>query len=80
VADTKEITMSSGSRVIVPSGVKQLSIRAKVIRCKCSNPKQHADAGLVCPEGVSEGTRVVAYWHRNPLRRLAFRIKNFRSR
>lgn len=46
--------------VQVPAGAKSISVEAVIIRAN----------GDVEPLGT------VAYWHRNPLKRLAFRIKN----
>ena len=45
--------------VNVPAGAKQISVEASVIRA----------------DGSVEPLGVVAYWHQNPLKRLAFRTK-----
>lgn len=41
--------------------VRQTSVEAKIIRA----------------DGTVEDLGVIAYWHRNPLRRLAWRLKQF---
>lgn len=52
--------------------VKQQQIDAVVIRCGCGKP--HSHAGKVCPKGKREDHGTIAYWHKNPLRRLWFKI------
>ena len=49
------------------------SVSAVVVRCTCGNPASHA--GAVCPQGKTQDMGVISYWHRNPLRRLAWRVK-----
>ena len=59
----------------IPVGAKEVSIEAEVIRCTCGNPQSHVPNP--CPQGVSEGNKVVAYWHKNPIKRAIgqFRIR-----
>lgn len=49
------------------------TVSAVVIRCTCGKPESHA--GQVCPKGKAVDLGVISYYHRNPLRRLAWRIK-----
>jgi hypothetical protein len=50
--------------------VKQFSIEAEVIRCRCGHPSDHPDSP--CPVGKVEDHGTVSYYHRNPLVRLKF--------
>lgn len=53
-----------GSQFNMWSGVKEAKIHAVVTRA----------------DGTKEDRGVVAYWHRNPLRRWAWRLGRFRER
>ena len=50
----------TGQVVSVPEGAKSITVEAVVIRA----------------DGTQEDLGTVAYWHKNPLKRLAFRIKS----
>lgn len=62
---------------------KMASISAIVIRCGCSaeekaKPNWHGAHGVVCPKPSRiEDRGVVSYWHRNPLKRLGWSIRQF---
>ena len=51
------------------SKVKEMSIEATVIRCRCGHPETHPDT--VCPVGESRWLGIIQYWHRNPIKRIA---------
>jgi hypothetical protein len=56
--------------------VKEASIEATVVRCGCDDPMSHAILQLPCPTPrATEPLGVVSYWHKNPLRRLAWHVK-----
>ncbi len=57
----------------VPINAESAQIDAVVIRCGCGNPASHA--GQVCPMGIPVELGTIAYFHRNPLRRLAWELK-----
>lgn len=48
--------------------VNETLVDAVVIRCTCGAPESHQ--GAPCPVGTREDLGTVAYWHKNPLRRL----------
>lgn len=50
--------------ILAPSGAKEMRIQAVVTRA----------------DGRVENLGTVAYWHKNPLRRLAFKISQFARR
>jgi hypothetical protein len=59
------------------SNIRQSSLAAVVTRCGCGTPGQHA--GTVCPRPRAvENKGVIAYWHKNPLRRLLWRLHIWR--
>ena len=52
---------------------KSQKLHAVVVRCGCGNPSSHA--GLACPTPrASESLGVIAFWHRNPLIRLLYKL------
>jgi len=58
------------------SGIKSAELGLTVIRCGCGDPDQHL--GSVCPRPREvEQLGTVAYWHRNPLKRLWWRVGRF---
>lgn len=57
----------------VPINAESAQIDAVVIRCGCGNPASHT--GQVCPMGIPVELGTIAYFHRNPLRRLAWELK-----
>lgn len=63
------------------SPVEEITISATVIRCGCGDPlnihEQFPDGSIgVCPTPrTTEERGVISYWHRNPLKRVAHRIK-----
>lgn len=57
----------------VPINTESAQIDAVVIRCGCGNPDSHK--GEVCPKGKPVNLGTIAYFHRNPLRRLAWELK-----
>jgi hypothetical protein len=57
----------------VSSSVEQASISAVVTRCTCGNPAAHIPDP--CPGGTAEDRGVIAYYHRNPIKRLLWRIR-----
>lgn len=62
-------------RVTLPTDlpVEEASISATVIRCGCGDTMAHAARQLPCPTPIAvEDLGHVAYYHRNPLRRLAW--------
>jgi hypothetical protein len=48
----------------------EITIQAVVIRCDCGEPASHPDAP--CPAGRPVDLGRIAYWHRNPIRRLVY--------
>jgi hypothetical protein len=49
------------------------SVSAVIIRCGCGAPLTHLS--VRCPKPLRiEDLGTVAYWHRNPLRRLWYRL------
>jgi hypothetical protein len=49
------------------------SVSAVIIRCGCGAPLTHV--GQACPSPrTREALGTVAYWHRNPLKRLWYRL------
>lgn len=58
----------------VPINAESAQIDAVVIRCGCGDPASHA--GQVCPMGIPVELGTIAYFHRNPLRRLAWELKH----
>lgn len=68
--------------VELKQSIKRASTEARVIRCGCTpeqkaSPAWHARLNQVCPNPRDEedlGT--VAYYHRNPLMRLWWRLKH----
>ena len=74
--------MNSGE-MAVPTNVQESSLEAIVIRCGCGDPSSHL--GTVCPTPRSrEDLGVIAYYHRNPLRRWAWmfnkRVREWKER
>jgi hypothetical protein len=58
------------------SGIKSAELGLTVTRCGCGDPDQHR--GSVCPRPRAvEQLGTVAYWHRNPLKRLLWRVGRF---
>ncbi len=55
--------------------VKEITVEATVIRCTCGTPAAHA--GAVCPAGRAQALGLIGYYHVNPLRRLAYRVRRF---
>jgi len=67
----------TSSHVIVPTNTKSMRIRATVTRCGCVTSAArdaHVAAGAPCPVGAKEELGTVAFYHRNPLRRLMWRL------
>lgn len=58
--------------IIVPTNTRMAEVSAIVTRCACGAPKSHA--GAVCPRGIVVDYGKLAYYHKNPLRRFAWRI------
>jgi hypothetical protein len=62
------------------STTQEVSLEGRVIRCGCTlaqkqAPDWHARRGIDCPNPRAiEDLGRMAYWHRNPLRRWAWRI------
>lgn len=62
------------------TATQEVSVTQTVIRCGCSEAARaradwHAWRGLPCPNPRElEELGTVAYWHRNPLRRFAWRL------
>lgn len=69
--------------VIASSQPRALEIEARVTRCGCHprqklSPTWHGKRGEPCPcPRALEDLGRVAYWHRNPLRRLAWRLSQW---
>ncbi|MEY4760829.1 MAG: hypothetical protein RLZZ200_685 [Pseudomonadota bacterium] len=63
-------------KMVTVANVREASIEAVVYRCRCGTPSAHPDN--VCPVATSEPRGTVAYYHRNPLRRLRWFIKSTR--
>ena len=59
----------------VPVWAQEASIGATVIRCGCGDPAGN-HPGESCPTPrATEPLGVISYWHRNPLRRAGWAIK-----
>lgn len=60
---------------------QEIALEATVVRCGCSSaqrasPDWHAKRALPCPNPREiESRGIVAYWHRNPLRCFAWRMR-----
>lgn len=71
---------ASQSQTAKSSSIKQ-TISAKAIRCGCTPyqkliPDWHGHCRKVCPNPrAEEDLSVVSFWHRSPLKRLAFWIR-----
>lgn len=71
--------MSMGGSLLANCKARESGITAVVTRCGCGAPAAHA--GLPCPRPrASENLGTIAYWHRNPLRRWAWRARRFLAR
>ena len=70
-----------GSTITATQGKKMVQVSAVVVRCGCTDkqkasPKWHARHDKPCPNPRDlEDRGVVAYWHQNVLKRLAYRVK-----
>lgn len=65
----------ANAHMSVPVSVSEASIQASVIRCGCGNPAV-VHPGEPCPTPrTTEKLGVISYYHRNPLRRLAWAIR-----
>ena len=65
--------MSMAGTILVTERAREAVIEARVIRCGCGEPAAHI--GSICPRPRRiEDRGAVAYWHKNPLRRLAWRL------
>lgn len=66
--------------VVAAQDVRMASTAAVVVRCGCSDeqksaPGWHGNHNQVCPNPrAREDLGTIAYWHRNPLKRAAWRI------
>ncbi len=58
----------------VPLNTESAQIDAIVTRCGCGDPDSHK--GEICPKGIRVNLGTIAYFHRNPLRRLAWELKH----
>lgn len=62
-------------------GKEMVQVSAVVTRCGCTesqrqSPSWHGKQNRTCPTPSRiQDKGVVAYWHRNPLRRIAFRLR-----
>jgi hypothetical protein len=54
--------------------LQEASVEAVVIRCGCGDPARHRDTPCQQPRAI-EDRGVIAYYHRNPLKRLAWRLR-----
>lgn len=60
------------------AGVHQVSLGAVVLRCTCTAdqkaaPAWHGARGIPCPQAKQVPLGDIAYWHRNPIKRLVWR-------
>lgn len=59
--------------------VTEISIGATVVRCGCGDPDSHNGTrgpAQLCPRPMRlERRGTIGYWHRNPFRRLLFRLR-----
>lgn len=62
------------SNMQVPAHAQSGSIEGVVIRCTCGHPESHV--GEVCPQGKRINYGTMSYYHRNPLRQLAWNVFN----
>jgi hypothetical protein len=54
--------------VVTNAKAREASISAVVTRCGCGKPASHLGAVCPHPSAVTD-LGVIAYWHRNPLKR-----------
>lgn len=54
-------------QIAIRAGAREASIQATVLRCTCGTPSQHA--GQPCPQALAEPLGIIAYYHRNPIKR-----------
>lgn len=47
-------------------------LSARVLRCTCKHPENHP--GVPCPQARVVDLGVLAYWHRNPVKRVWGRL------
>lgn len=61
--------------------LSESTLEVKIIRCGCGDPDSHNGArgpATVCPKPRAvEDKGVISYWHRNPLKRWAWRLRLF---
>jgi len=56
-------------------GVKEASFKAIILRCTCK-PEKMKHSGKPCPRAKAVDLGVVSYYHKNPIRRLIWEVKN----
>lgn len=64
------------------AGLRQVTLEGGVIRCTCTADEKAADAwhgahNQPCPHGVVVPLGELAHWHRNPLKRWAWRARRW---
>lgn len=62
--------------------VKSIEFYGTVTRCGCGEDEEareaHRAAGVPCPNAIgTEELGLIGYWHRNPLKRLAYQLGKF---
>lgn len=61
----------------VRTGFEEASIQAVVIRCGCGDPLAlHPNDPCPTPR-ASENRGTISYWHKNPLRRAGWMVKQW---
>lgn len=64
---------TAGGTIIARAKPREIRLEAVVTRCGCGDPAAHA--GRICPKPRAiENRGTVSYWHRNPLRRLWWKL------
>jgi hypothetical protein len=53
-------------------GVEEMTLQVTVLRCTCGKPEDHF--GSPCPLARREPQGTTAYFHTNPMMRLAYRV------
>lgn len=56
------------------SQIQSATVEMTVLRCTCGDPASHP--AQPCPQARAEPRGIVSFWHRNPLRRLAWRLRH----
>lgn len=60
--------------------VLEQKVTGTILRCHCGPQGTAIHRGVDCPHAERIELGTLSYWHRNPLRRMAFRARQFISK